>query len=45
MVREGIEDWGRHKSDKEMNRSKCKKYKGKACYMDDWKNLQVGDIV
>ena len=45
MIREGIEDYGRHKSDKEMNQATCLKYKGLKPKKDKWLNLQVGDVV
>jgi hypothetical protein len=39
MVREAIEDYGRHKSDLELNRKKCTLYKHKKPRTENWKNL------
>lgn len=45
MIREGFEDYGRHKSDIELNSSKATKYQNGGWIRDEWKNVFVGDYV
>ena len=45
MAREGFEDYNRHKSDTEMNKTKCFVYKQQKMRETTWANLQVGDII
>ncbi|OAC98105.1 hypothetical protein MUCCIDRAFT_150463 [Mucor lusitanicus CBS 277.49] len=43
-VKEIIEDFGVHKSDRELNSRKCKIYDGSQFVDKPWRDLQVGDI-
>ncbi|CAO3628413.1 unnamed protein product [Mucor hiemalis] len=43
-VKEVIEDFGVHKSDRELNSRKCKIYDGSQFIEKPWKELKVGDI-
>jgi phospholipid-transporting ATPase len=45
MLREGFEDYARHKSDIELNSSKSTKYEEGSWKKVDWKNIYVGDYV
>lgn len=46
MVREGIEDWARHKNDNKMNSDKCVKVDSNGKKSNhEWRNIQVGDIL
>ena len=45
MLREGYEDYGRHKSDIELNSSKSTKYESGGWRKVEWKNIYVGDYV
>lgn len=45
MIREGFEDYGRHKSDIELNSSKSTKYENGGWKRVEWKNIYVGDFV
>ena len=45
MVREGIEDYLRHKSDIEMNSNPCKIYSAGKFLEKKWAEIMVGDIV
>jgi phospholipid-transporting ATPase len=45
MIREGFEDYGRHKSDIELNSSRSTKYENGGWRKVDWKNIYVGDFV
>ena len=45
MVREGLEDLTRHRSDRESNSSKCVAYLDGQFLEYEWHKLQVGDIV
>lgn len=45
MLREGIEDYLRHKSDIEMNANPCKIYSGGCFLQRHWAEIQVGDVV
>ncbi len=46
MIREGIEDWARHKNDNKMNSDKCTKInsEGKP-EQGTWATIQIGDIL
>ncbi|CAO3642128.1 unnamed protein product [Mucor fragilis] len=43
-IKEIIEDFGVHKSDRELNSRKCKIYDGSQFVDKPWRDLQVGDI-
>lgn len=45
MIREGYEDYSRHKSDIETNSSKSTKYENGTWKKVEWKNIYVGDFV
>ena len=45
MGREAYEDYNRHKSDIEMNKTKCFIYKQQKMRETTWANLQVGDVI
>lgn len=44
VIREGFEDYGRHKSDIELNSSRSTKYENGGWARVEWKNIYVGDI-
>jgi len=44
IIREGLEDLTRHRSDREANARKCIVYKNGAFVEQEWKNIVVGDI-
>lgn len=45
MIREGFEDYARHKSDIELNSSRSTKYEEGAWKKVEWKSIYVGDFV
>jgi len=45
MLREGLEDYFRHKSDIEMNSSSCKIYSEGKFIVKQWAEIMVGDII
>ena len=45
MLREGMEDYARHKSDDELNASKCVIYKQEEFKEFTWKDIKVGELV
>src|SRR3990167_8331825 len=45
LVREGVEDFRRHKSDREFNKSPCKIIRYNKSINTVWRNIVVGDIV
>lgn len=45
MFREGFEDFSRHKSDKEVNATKCISLKEKKKTEYTWADVKVGDII
>ena len=45
MLREGLEDLTRHKSDKEANARKCTVLKSGSLVQQEWRHVQVGDIL
>lgn len=45
IIREGYEDYYRHKSDRETNAYPCLIYRNNKFEKDTWKNIHVGDII
>ncbi|XP_073451623.1 phospholipid-transporting ATPase IK-like [Aquarana catesbeiana] len=44
-IKDVIDDFARHKSDKEINNRPCEILKGKSFFWEKWKDIQVGDII
>lgn len=45
MIREGLEDYSRHKSDNEVNAMDCKSLKAGKQNKYTWANVKVGDLI
>ena len=45
LIREAVEDYARHKSDIELNSSRCTKYEDGGWKKFEWKDIFVGDLV
>ena len=45
LLREGLEDYARHKSDVESNNSRCLLIKNGKVMIENWRNVVLGDLV